>query len=351
MKALRVLLFLLTICNTSLAGENYSFKDVVYHADDMNAHEFLKYQELVLYSSNDSATLAINCLRAYDNLRAFHPHTLANIHFSPKTDNTQGDAATSGADISIELINTNETTIREIVFYFEFFDNGDQVFDTITSDKYCILKFNNLAGIPKTDESTNKQKLLDCYHYLNEANASEKKPFFNKKANRIALSRVSIVYDDGSESDQLIMMQVESLLKEGPLTPIIKYNTYLRNKKGDENTKFKESEKIYTRVEQLPVFPGGQAALLRFISKNIRYPKEAADRRIQGRVMVRFVVDTKGKVGQIEILKSSHIFLNVEAIRLCKLLPNFIPGRVNGKPVNVFYTLPITFQLTGDLTP
>ena len=106
-----------------------------------------------------------------------------------------------------------------------------------------------------------------------------------------------------------------------------------------------EPEKIYTAVEQMPQFPGGQAALNRFLSSNMNYPQIARENGIEGRVIVQFVVTKNGTVGEVKVLRSVDRDLDKEAIRLCKSLPKFIPGKKDGQDVNVWYTIPIIFKL------
>ena len=108
-----------------------------------------------------------------------------------------------------------------------------------------------------------------------------------------------------------------------------------------------EPEKVFTAVEQMPEFPGGQAALLKFISNHIQYPQAAADNNVQGKVYVKFVVTSTGKVDKVQIARSVDKALDQEALRVCRMLPNFTPGRQNGQPVSVWYTLPVTFKLNN----
>ena len=96
---------------------------------------------------------------------------------------------------------------------------------------------------------------------------------------------------------------------------------------------------------QPPMFPGGERALMEFLKENVKYPPMAAKRKTQGKVVMQFVVDKTGKVTDIKVAKSVDIYLDTEAIRVCKLLPDFIPARQNGEPVSVWFTLPITFKL------
>lgn len=106
-----------------------------------------------------------------------------------------------------------------------------------------------------------------------------------------------------------------------------------------------EENKIFTAVEQKPQFPGGEAALMKWLSSNIQYPVMAQEEGAQGRVVVQFVVEKDGRVGQAKIARGRHPELDKEAIRLVKSLPKFIPGKNNGQSVRCWFTLPINFKL------
>ena len=106
-------------------------------------------------------------------------------------------------------------------------------------------------------------------------------------------------------------------------------------------------EVVFKSVEQMPQFPGGEAALMKYLASHINYPIMAAENNIQGRVVVQFVIDKTGRVGEVTLVRSVDKDLDNEAIRVCKSLPKFTPGRQNGQPVSVWYTLPVTFKLQG----
>ena len=106
-----------------------------------------------------------------------------------------------------------------------------------------------------------------------------------------------------------------------------------------------QSETIYKSVEQMPMFPGGEIELIKYLSQNIQYPPEAAKNNVQGRVILQFVVDKTGQVGEVKILRSVSEELDAEAVRVVKTLPKFEPGRQDGKPVSVWYTLPVSFNI------
>ena len=107
----------------------------------------------------------------------------------------------------------------------------------------------------------------------------------------------------------------------------------------------KEEIKIYSSAEQMPQFPGGEAALMKYIQSHIQYPPTAAKNHVQGRVIVRFVVWKDGSVSEVKVVRSVDKDLDKEAVRVCKTLPKFTPGRQNGKAVDVWYTVPVTFKL------
>jgi protein TonB len=98
-------------------------------------------------------------------------------------------------------------------------------------------------------------------------------------------------------------------------------------------------------VEEMPMFPGGDAALLTYIGEHTNYPEVAKENNIQGRVIVRFCVTAKGSVSQISVLKGVDPELDKEAMRVVSTLPTFKPGKQGGKPVPVWYMVPITFTL------
>lgn len=110
-------------------------------------------------------------------------------------------------------------------------------------------------------------------------------------------------------------------------------------------TSKKEETKVYTVVEQMPSFPGGEEALLRYIGSHIKYPSVALEQGIQGLVMLRFVVNPDGHVGEVQVLKSLDPYCDREAKRVVQSLPKFIPGKQQGRAVAVWYTCPVRFQI------
>jgi protein TonB len=114
-----------------------------------------------------------------------------------------------------------------------------------------------------------------------------------------------------------------------------------------EEKPVEKKEEIFRSVEQMPQFPGGDQALMKYLSSHINYPPIAAENNVQGKVVVQFVVDKTGKVGEVKVIRSVDKDLDKEAVRVCKSLPKFTPGRQNGQAVSVWYTLPVQFKLQG----
>ncbi len=106
-----------------------------------------------------------------------------------------------------------------------------------------------------------------------------------------------------------------------------------------------QNDSILTIVEQQAEFPGGRDELMKYLMKNIRYPEEARDLNISGKVYLMFVVSTTGKISNVKIKKSVNLPIDAEAYRVVKNMPDWTPAYVNGKPVNSYFALPINFRL------
>ena len=114
--------------------------------------------------------------------------------------------------------------------------------------------------------------------------------------------------------------------------------------KEPEPEKPKEEE-IFVAVEQQAEFPGGQTALMKWLSNNVRYPESAQQNDIQGRVVVRFVVEKDGSIGAATIVKGVDKDLDREALRVVKKMPRWQPGKNNGVAVRSYFNLPVVFKL------
>lgn len=126
--------------------------------------------------------------------------------------------------------------------------------------------------------------------------------------------------------------------------------------KGGEVLKLKEAvaqpepkpeveNKVFDVVEQMPSFPGGPSALMKYLSENVRYPVVAQENGVQGRVVVSFVVEKDGHITDVKVVRSVDPTLDKEAARVVKSMPNWIPGKQNGSAVRVKYNVPVSFKL------
>ncbi len=126
--------------------------------------------------------------------------------------------------------------------------------------------------------------------------------------------------------------------------------------KGGEVLKLKEAvaqpepkpeveNKVFDVVEQMPSFPGGPSALMKYLSENVRYPVVAQENGVQGRVVVSFVVEKDGHITDVKVVRSVDPSLDKEAARVVKSMPSWIPGKQNGSAVRVKYNVPVSFKL------
>ena len=131
----------------------------------------------------------------------------------------------------------------------------------------------------------------------------------------------------------------------------------LPDTEADENTTYdyqqeiavveeeEETQEVFFIVEEMPVFPGGEEALRKFIAQSVKYPVIAQENGIQGRVFVSFVVNQKGEVTNVKVARPFDPNLDKEAVRVVQSMPKWSPGKQRGKAVKVSYTVPINFVL------
>ena len=131
---------------------------------------------------------------------------------------------------------------------------------------------------------------------------------------------------------------VSNMAKETTPTAAALSTTNMQTQKSDT--------KVFTVVEEMPKFKGGESAMMEFLMMNMKYPQTAVKAKQQGRAIVGFVVRKDGTVSDVHITKSAgHAVLDEEAMRVVKAMPAWEPGKQKGKPVNVKYNVPITFRL------
>lgn len=104
-----------------------------------------------------------------------------------------------------------------------------------------------------------------------------------------------------------------------------------------------ENDSVFLSVDKMPEFKGGTDMLMLYLQKNLKYPKKL-NNSITARVIVKFVINKDGSVDKAEIMKSAHPLLDKEALRVVRKMPRWEPGEIEGKPVSVYFTLPILFH-------
>ena len=105
------------------------------------------------------------------------------------------------------------------------------------------------------------------------------------------------------------------------------------------------NDKVFEKVEDMPEFPGGEQAMMKFVSENVQYPEEAKEKEISGRVFVGFIVEKDGSVSNVKVLRGIGGGCDEEAVRVISGLLKWKPGKQDGKPVRVSYQMPINFKL------
>ncbi|MDE6301114.1 MAG: energy transducer TonB [Muribaculaceae bacterium] len=173
-------------------------------------------------------------------------------------------------------------------------------------------------------------------------------------ANEQRVTDLLIVEDDNFEKDKEVKTQDDQMQNEAQVGAIdITEGTndinkqVVREQVVAEEPKPVEPEKTYTMamVEQKPEFPGGEAAMYKWLGDHISYPAQASEEGVQGRVVVQFDISKTGSIENVKVVRGRHPALDKEATRLVKAMPKWQPGRNNGQPVKVTYTLPVTFKL------
>ena len=180
------------------------------------------------------------------------------------------------------------------------------------SDRSRLLKLLALLPIVGIALAVNAEKVVDVRYEESQKGIAE------KKAETAAAFTTTLKYDT---------IPGETFTAVGTYEPV----------QGD----------VFDVVEEMPQYPGGPQALFKFLGENVQYPAEAEKAGIQGRVIATFVVEKDGSISQPTIVKSVDPLLDAEAIRVISAMPNWIPGKQNGKVVRVKYTVPLSFNLDG----
>ena len=161
-----------------------------------------------------------------------------------------------------------------------------------------------------------------------------------------ASARITDELTESTFADVLLPEAILPFPFAGDASPAEKREEYVLSEEGIEAVK-RARNQIFTVVEVMPEFPGGQGALLKFLATNVRYPESAVKNGIEGRVSCSFVVGKDGAISEAEVIRGVSPELNEEALRVINSMPVWSPGKQRGEAVNVKYTVPVTFRLSG----
>lgn len=206
-----------------------------------------------------------------------------------------------------------------------------------TDIRYTVDK-NNLAKIParRRDEITKG---------LANANSTMKKKMVGTKFN-ISILRIDddhLIYNDPGKYSYWASERLSKRLEKEEADKQAKEEAERQARETEEKEQLKN--KVYDVVGEMPEYPGGPSAMFEYLSKNIQYPEGAKKEGIQGRVIVTIIIEKDGSITDAKVVKSLAPSLDREAQRLVESMPNWIPGKQNGEPVRVKYTVPVTFSL------
>ena len=225
---------------------------------------------------------------------------------------------------------------------------------------YLGLTFENMVEANRTVENTQIVEVTNLRDKKKEAKVERKEEIKIEPERIVAKVKSSIKFTAPvikkdnlvDEKDEIKLDEIEKSNKAiGALTvegtdevggEVLKIKDEIAQ---PEPPKAVEDNKIFEVVEQKPSFPGGDGALMSWLSQNIKYPSIAAEIGVQGRVIVQFVVEKDGSITDVKIAKSVDPSLDKEAARVIKSMPHWIAGRQNGSPVRVRFTVPVTFKL------
>ena len=167
-----------------------------------------------------------------------------------------------------------------------------------------------------------------------------KVPTTHKTSTTKAIKKSDVLKDSRKSTTAKMANKDSTLNRSQTYSSPASNNIYEFEENEDES-----AQPIYTVVEKMPEFQGGQAALLQFLSKSIKYPVDAEKNGIQGRVTCSFVINRDGSIVDAQVLRGVDPSLDKEALRVINSMPKWKPGEQRGKLVRVKYTVPVTFRL------
>lgn len=256
----------------------------------------------------------------------------------------------------------SEEELKEILTHEQAHANQYHSIDVIFSELACVVFwYNPFVWLTKIEIRNNLEYMADSrvlqdgydtkkyqYHLLGLTYQKAAANLYNNfnylpLKKRIKMMNKKRTNEIGRVKYLLLLPLVAMLLIGNNMNAQANATSQEESQTEKKTVQSSDKEEIKKVVEVMPKFPGGEAALMKFLMENVRYPQEAKEKNVQGAVIASFVVQADGSVGTVKIVKSVDPLLDAEAVRVLKSLPKFEPGKTDGKPVSVWYTLPIRF--------
>ncbi|MDR0863889.1 MAG: M56 family metallopeptidase [Candidatus Symbiothrix sp.] len=256
----------------------------------------------------------------------------------------------------------SDNELKEILWHEETHVRQGHSVDTVFSEILCAFCwFNPFIWLIKREIRMNLEFLADRSVLSAGCEAEHYQFHLLRLSYHKAIANFSNNFNVSPLKKRIFMMNKKqtsnaNLLKYALLLPVVAvlvfFNSSL-NVRGQETPPLEKNvepavvpeKKIYSHVDTPPSFPGGEAGLMEWLANNIRYPEEMAKKGTEGRVIVHFVVDETGAITDAGIVRSIDPLADAEALRVVNAMPNWIPGKQDGKKVPVHYTIPILFKL------
>jgi TonB family protein len=231
---------------------------------------------------------------------------------------------------------------------FGIFSNGDQVqqsMDQLNNEVFTVVE--KMPEFPGGMDAL-AQYLVNNIEYpkqaINKGTSGRVFVNFVIKSNG-SISDVKVLRGIGDGCDEEAVRVVQNMPDWKPgeqrgKKVSVSYNIPIKFSLDDDKV-----DSVFTVVEEMPKFPGGEKALINYLAKNIKYPDKAKKDKVQGRVFVSFVVEKDGSIGDVKVLRGIGGGCDEESIRVVQNMPNWTPGMQRGKAVRVAYNLPIKFSL------
>lgn len=212
-----------------------------------------------------------------------------------------------------------------------------------------VIGYSSEQESKKTETANNKTKIQTEKVIIKTTSQpdSDKKPLFILDGKEISAEEMSDIAPESIESIN-VLKDASSKEKYGEKAAHGVVEIFSKKKSNQEKSNSQivaEEKPTFFVVEQMPQFPGGEDALMQYLANNIKYPEEAQNKGIQGKVFIQFVISETGKVGDLKVFRSVHPLLDLEAWRVVENMPDWIPGKQRNQNVRVSFTIPVNFNL------